>query len=348
MSESPARFELPARWKLVADDFVTALAASPDGALVAVGDASGAVTLVRASDGAVQWKRSLFAMGVLSLDWHPSGATVAASGQDRFAHVLERESGASQRKLDGGGPWIEHARWASHGKTLATAAGKVVRFWNTDGSPLLETPPHESTVAAIAWRKDGNELAAACYGGVYFWTPSRGASTRQFLWKGSLLSLAWSPDIKVLAASSQDCSVHFWRLSSGKDSKMTGYPFKPKALAWDAASSLLATGGDKTVVLWSFSGKGPEGSAPIELQAHQGLVTELAFHRSKCVLASGSEDASVILWEPRRGRSLVGYGFVEDKVSALAWAESDRIVVGDASGHVHCFSSDNSQVFLSH
>ncbi len=337
VSEGTARFELAPRWKLAVDDFVTAIAASPDGALVAVADASGAVTCVRASDGAIQWKRPLFAMSALSLDWHPSGSVLVAGGQDRFAHVLERDGGASKSKLDGGGPWIEHARWASHGRTLATAAGKVVRFWHADGAPMFETPPQASTIAAIAWRKDGNELATACYGGVHFWTPSRGASTRQFLWKGSLLSLAWSPDIKVLAASSQDCSVHFWRLSTGKDSQMTGYPFKPKALAWDCGSTLLATGGDKSALLWSFSGKGPEGTAPIELEAHQGLVTELAFHRSKSVLASGSEDASIILWEPRRGRGPVGYGFVEDKVSSLAWAEADRLVVGDASGHVHCF-----------
>ncbi len=27
----------------------------------------------------------------------------------------------------------------------------------------------------------------------------------------SLVSLAWSPDEKIVACGSQDCSVHFWR-----------------------------------------------------------------------------------------------------------------------------------------
>lgn len=335
LSEGKGRNELIARWRHRASDFVTAMSASHDGALVAIGDASGAVTVVRTSDGAVLWKRELFAMSVLSLDWQPSGALVLASGQDRFAHALDRSSGASQFKLDGGA-WIEHARWASHGRMIATAAAKVVRFWHSDGAPVLETPPHASTITAIAWRKDGNELAAACYGGVQFWTPARGVSTRELRWKGSLISLAWSPDIKVLAAASQDCSVHFWRLSSGRDSEMTGYPFKPRALAWDATSALLATSGDKTAMLWSFQGKGPEGTAPVELAAHQGLITELVFHRTQCVLATGSEDASIILWRPRRAHTPAEYGFVEDKVSSLVWAAND-LVVGDGSGWVHCF-----------
>jgi WD40 repeat protein len=88
-------------------------------------------------------------------------------------------------------------------------------------------------------------------------------------------------DAKVIACGSQDASVHFWRLKSGKDSEMTGYPFKPKALAWDRESKLLATAGDAKVTVWDFRGKGPEGSRPIQLESHKGVCTRLAFSPRK-------------------------------------------------------------------
>ncbi len=339
MSElSAARFELARRWRVDAGDFVTALEVSPSGDALAIGTAGGVVMSVRASDGEVAWRRTAIAMGVQSAHWSADGAQLAVGGQDRFARVLARATGEELLKLDGGGGWVEQVRWAPSGGLLATAAGKRVRFWDREGRPMFETPPQASTVTAIAWRSDGRELASACYGGVHFWSPSRGLSARQLEWKGSLLSLAWSPNDAVLAASSQDCTVHFWRLPSGRDSEMSGYPFKPKALAWDSRSTLLATGGDRSILLWNFSGKGPEGTTPTELSAHRALVTELSFHRTRGVLASGAEDTSVILWDPRKAGP-IGYAFGEERVSALRWSLSgELLIVGDASGAVSAFA----------
>ncbi|MBL8678169.1 MAG: WD40 repeat domain-containing protein [Myxococcales bacterium] len=334
-----SQFERPARWKFDAGDYVAAMSVDPRDELVAIATSAGAVHVVRLADGARLWTRELFSLGAHGVDWSPDGATLLACGQDRFAAVLSRDSGDHVFKLDGGGPWVEHAKHAPHGRTIAIAAGKIVRFFHRDGAPLLETPRQASTITAIEWRPDGNELATACYGGVHFWTPSRGISARQFLWKGSLLSLAWSPDTKVIAAASQDCSVHFWRTVNGRDSQMTGYPFKPLALAWDAKSSMLATSGDKTALVWDFAGKGPEGTAPIELEAHRALITKVAFHKSRSILATVSEDASLLLWEPRRTQRPVAFGFVDGVASALAWTRSTGVLVGDDSGAVACFDA---------
>jgi WD40 repeat protein len=116
---------------------------------------------------------------------------------------------------------------------------------------------------------------------------------------------------------------------------MQGYPFKPKVLAWDSESKLLATSGDATATLWDFRGKGPEGTRPIQLDAHTGVVTSLAFSPWKGVLASGSQDTSVLLWEPRRGTKPVRYAFLKDEVTALSWHPEHRGLLGsDASGSV--------------
>jgi len=240
------------------------------------------------------------------------------------------------RELPGSGTaWVEHVAWAPAGGRIATTSGKKVRVWTGEGDPIVETEPFASTVTGLAWRADGSGLAATCYGGVHILPFVVGAKVRHLPWKGSLISLAWSPDAKVVACGSQDSSVHFWRLSSGQDSEMSGYSFKPKSLAWDSESRLLATSGDAAITVWDFRGKGPEGTRPLHLQAHQGVCTRLAFSPRKCVLASGSQDTSVLLWEPRGGDSPLRFAFLEDEVTALCWHPDHHTLVGaDASGTV--------------
>jgi WD40 repeat protein len=272
---------------------------------------------------------------VLAVAWRPGAPVLATAGHDGTARLLETATGRALATMPGTGGWVEHLAWSPDGRTLATASGRVLRFWHADGTPRLETPPHDSTITALAWSRDGTEVAATCYGGVNFWSPAAGARVRHLAWKGSLISLAWSPDGKVVAAGSQDCSVHFWRLATERDSEITGYPFKPKALAWDARSTLLATGGDAEIMAWDFAGSGPEGTKPRRLKAHQAVVTALAFGPRKGTLASGAQDTGVILWEPRRSTSPVAYGFARDAISALAWHPTQALVAAaDASGQL--------------
>ena len=329
--------ELVPRWKRDAGDYVAAVDLSKDGRMCVVGAGDGSVLGIDLTTGRELFRQAAHQGGVLGVSLSPAGTHFATCGQDPDAR-LWRATGELVRALHGGGaPWVEHVAWAPAGGRIATAAGRRVRVWNGDGEPIIETEPLPSTVSNLAWRADGSALAATCYGGVYIWPVAVGAEPRHLEWKGSLISLAWSPDAKVIACGSQDCSVHFWRLASGRDSEMSGYPFKPKALAWDSESRLLATSGDATVTVWEFRGKGPEGTTPLQLESHKGVCTRLAFSPTKTVLASGSQDTSVLLWEPRRGTQPVRYAFLEDAVTALSWHPEHRgLLGGDASGNL-CF-----------
>lgn len=322
-------------WRFDAGDYVTATTFRDDGALVVVGTGAGDVIALDARTGEVRWRHAPHPGGVLALAWQPRGTQLVTAGQDRSAQLLDGATGRALRRLEGSSAWVEHAAWSPDGRTLATASGKVVRFWTADGTPLLETPPHASTLTALAWSRDGTELAVTCYGGVHFWSPRAGSQTRELPWKGSLISLAWSPDNRVIACGSQDCSVHFWRLATGHDSEMTGYPTKPRALAWDAQSTVLATGGDKTLVLWSFAGKGPEQTRPVELTGHEDLVTGIQFHPRKAALASCARDKRVILWSPRRSTAPARALELRDEVSLARWSPTgDALACADVSGLV--------------
>jgi WD40 repeat protein len=325
--------ELAPRWQIALDEYVSALELARSGELLAVGLGDGSLLGLDPVTGRTRFRVAAHAGGVLGLSLSPDGQLIATCGQDASARIWSA-AGEPVRELPGGGPtWVEHVAWAPAGGRLATAAGRKVRVWSREGAPLVETEPLASTVSALAWRSDGTGLAATCYGGVHLLPFVAGARVRHLPWKGSLISLAWSPDTRIIACGSQDCSVHFWRLATGRDSQMSGYPAKPRALAWDHESRLLATAGDATVTVWDFRGKGPEGTRPIQLEAHKGLCTRLAFDPTRGLLASGGQDTSVLLWAPRKGTRPLRFAFLEDEITGLVWDAPNRSLIGaDASG----------------
>jgi WD40 repeat protein len=329
--------KLTARFRSTVADYVTAMQASPDGRFVALGNGSGELFVIDASSGRVLWRQLAHAHGLLGLSISPDGRQIASCGQDASAKLWSA-SGEPQAQLPGGASWVEHIAWSPRGGVVATASGRRVRLWNAQGAPLHETEDLPSSVAGLCWNPDGSAVAASGYGGVYICSSSAGSKLRHLRWKGSLLSLVWSPNGHVIASCSQDCSVHFWRLNTGKDSEMSGYPLKPKALAWDAASTLLATSGHATITIWQFRGKGPEGSKPVQLEYHAAPCTQLAFQPRGTLLASGAQDSAVAIWDPLRAQSALRVAYLDDEITALAWhPQGQRILAGDARGNLTCW-----------
>jgi len=326
------KHELPVSWAAELSEYSTSLSVSSDSTLVAVGTAAGELCVFETQTGALRFRVDAHPGGIFAVEWSPKERLLASAGQDGNARIYDAE-GKQLAALPGGSAWVEYLAWSPNGKWLATAAGRIARLWTSSGAPLLETQPHESALTGLAWNRNSTELATACYGGVRLFEVGERAHSKHLAWPGSLISLSWSPTGSVIACGTHERSVHFWRLRSGRESEMSGFAAKPRALEWDTEGRLLATSGDSTISVWSFDGKGPEGKPPIELIGHRALCTTLAFHPKSPRLASGSDDTGVLIWEPRNQRTPLGFGFLEETVTALAWAHGGRLLIGsDAMG----------------
>jgi len=330
--------DLQQAWTVRVDHYVSALSVSHDGNLLAVGTDGGMVFVFDAKSGALRFRIAAHVGGVLSLDWSPRNRVLATAGQDGCAR-LYNERGSQLAELPGAGAWVERVAWAPDGEKLATASGNVASIWTALGELAWKTDAHESPVTGVAWNHQSSKLVTICYGGAQLFRVGPEPRARRFPWRGSLISLAWSPTGSVLACGTQECSVHFWRLATGQDSQMSGFPSKPRALAWDVRGELLATGGDTTVNVWSFDDRGPEGRPPIQLVGHDALCTALAFHPGEALLASGADDMQVLLWDPHRTSSPIGSGSLCETVTGLAWAlNGNRLLGVDAVGTVRAWA----------
>ena len=322
-------------WSARVDDYAIAGAWTARGEALVVGDAAGGVHAFDGTSGRTIWaQRGVHEGGMLALAVHPDRLAFATAGQDGRVLVWSAAEGRVSTAIDVGSGWVENVAWSPDGKRLAASCSRQVHVYGAAGARIWRSDDHPSTVSAIAWSGAG-ELATACYGRVTFFDASTGEPRQKLEWIGSLVSMVLSPDGDIVACGSQDNSVHFWRRSTEQDSMMSGYPGKPSALAFDDTGTLLATGGGEAVTVWSFQGRGPEGTEPGVLEHHAEAVTTLSFARRGMRLASGGRDGGVVVWSlGRDGQGdAIGAAPVADVVGGLYWRPDGRALAAlDAQG----------------
>ena len=303
-----------------------------------VGDTEGGVYAFDGKSGETAWeRRGVHEGGLLALGDPPEAATTfATAGQDGRVLIWDAAEGQVSQAIDVGGGWVENVAWSPDGQLLAASCSRQVCVYGAEGGEVWRSDDHPSTVSAIAWAS-ARELATACYGRVTFFDASTGEARQKLEWQGSLVSMVLSADGGIVACGSQDNTVHFWRRTTGEDSMMSGYPTKPSALAFDDKGTLLATSGGEAVTVWSFRGKGPEGTRPGVLEFHIQPITTLAFAPSARRLASGGRDGTVVVWSlGRNGKGgPVGAAYVEGAVAELYWRPDGRALAAlDSLGGV--------------
>jgi WD40 repeat protein len=330
--------KLPA-WSTGIGEYPSALTFSSDARHLAVSDAGGRIRVYESNTGALMRDWQAHELGVRALHWHPDGSKLLSGGEDGCARLWRCPDTSGSTEILSGRAWVDHVSFSPCGTRLVAAAGKTLTFANADGSQPFASEEHVSSITGVAWRANSEQVLTCCYGGMQSVVAANGHIKRRFKWKGSLLTLALSPDGKVAACGCQDNSVHFWRLSSGADAAMSGYPAKPTALSWRADAQVLAVAGGAEITLWSFAGKGPEGTRPTCVQTAHDLITVLAFAPRGGALASGCRAGHVSVWNPGRSKEPALTLNLSAPIAQIAWGITEErlmLALANASGEIRC------------
>ena len=128
----------------------------------------------------------------------------------------------------------------------------------------------------------------------------------------------------------------------------TKHTEKIVALTISPSSEYLATGSsDWTIEIWKVT---DTERLPIDmelgdplwiLKGHAGTVTSVAFSPSGKILASGSVDQRVRLWDTTTGKLLHTFSNHTSKISALAFARDDVLASGSSDGTVFIWNLGN-------
>lgn len=320
------------------DDYPVALAWSPDGRSLAAGGGEGGIHLV-GTDGGVR-QLGEHAPGVLELAWQPKGATLASSGQDGAVRLWNTDEPREPRVVAQAPGWPAGLAWRADGQQLAFARGRDLLRFDAAGELAGTLAGHGTNLSHVVWR--GRDALLAAGNGALFVDRIDDASIEQLVLEGTPLTLALSPDLKIAANGLADGTVNFRYLNTRKRSRMSGYAGKVDQTVWSASSRWLATAstGASSIVVWDFSGKGPEGSEPLQLEAHEERIAHLAFQSSGPLLASAGRDWRVILWRPGPGsRAALDIQLLDGPASVAAFSpDGCRLAVAQPSGKLRFFA----------
>jgi WD40 repeat protein len=322
---------LPPTRSVACDAPVAACAFSRDGATVGFGLGDGRVRLMSAD--IKQLAPAMHKGAVLSLIGDPTSDGFVSGGDDGLLLRLGLDGGATEI-ADRKGKWID--KLAAHRATGAIAAsvGKMALVVDKAGD-VNEFGPHQSTVAAIDFSKDGSRIAAAHYDGITVW--SIGAVTlppKRLAWRGSHVALKWSTDGKFIATGTQENDIHVWRVAQSTDMRMQGYPAKVKSLSWSADARWLYTSSQPVFTAWPFAGKGPEGKPPLQFgDEGAGLITVVAAHPTAEYVAGGYDSGELQVGDIKSKRSAVLKMSDSSAITCLAWSpDGTQVAAGNDNG----------------
>jgi len=266
------------------------------------------------------------------------GKRIVTGGDDGNVVATEPSGAFAKLASDAKKRWVDQVALGPDG-ALAWSAGKIAHVLTGKGEAReLEAP---STVAALAFAPKGFRVAIAHYNGVTLWFPNaQGAAPERLDWKGSHLSVAFSPDGKFLVTAMQEPTLHGWRLADAKHMRMSGYSARVRSLGWTADGKFLATSGSEQLILWPFDGKdGPMGRQPTLQAASPARVSVIACHPRQPVVAVGYADGAVVLVRIDDGALIEVKRAGAAPVSALGWAGNGQtLAFGTEAGEAGALS----------
>jgi WD40 repeat protein len=206
-----------------------------------------------------------------------------------------------------------------------TLTGKKIRDIEFE-SEKLKLGKFEQIVAptlrAIAFSPDGKSLAAALdtgsftyeSRGIHVFDWNSGKKTAHLLGHNRIVcSLAFAPDSKTLGSAAGDGTIRLWDVAGGKEIERGsgGSKMWVEAVAVSKDGKLVASAGqDNAIAVWdAATGKLMRriaGAAPLAQPGalYNRKVWSLAFSPSGDMLAAGSGDSSIYLWDPATGQQI--------------------------------------------
>ncbi|KAK4164711.1 hypothetical protein QBC43DRAFT_317354 [Cladorrhinum sp. PSN259] len=116
---------------------------------------------------------------------------------------------------------------------------------------------------------------------------------------GMIVSIAFSPDGKMIASGSWDKTVRLWNTATGVcDYILEGHTDRIYSIAFSPDGKTIASGSfDETVRLWNST----TGVCEYMLKGHTASIESIAFSLDGKMVASGSPDKTVRLWNTATG-----------------------------------------------
>jgi WD40 repeat protein len=336
-------------------DYVTAIAWSNQGDILAATSAAGEVVLWQ--DGEIKNLATTNDTSVDCAAFSHDGQFLAVGGQNGQVKIWQVQTWQQCElvtTLENAPKWVDKMVWNPKSNQLAYSLGRYLQIWDTATQSVITTLNFEnSSVLSIDWRNDGKYLAVGGNQGVKIWNCEDWDAEPSFLNMPTVsLAIAWSPDGKFFASGNMDCTLSVYESSyiSSEDPQpwvMKGFPGKIRQIAWSNLTNsinvpLLATSSVEGMVVWEKSKDESVGWEATVLTNHVDIIQGIDFAPNSLLLASVASDGWLCLWKSAKRVSQVLTG-ASGGFSCLAWHPQGKLLAaGGDQGEILIWSKVSS------
>lgn len=372
--------EDPLVWERRYSPYMLDVAFSPSGDRLALGTSTGAVLIVDPQTARAITTLRTTGGPILALHWSDDGRTLLAVDPRRSTSVWS-EDGVERRIGDRGE--LEAGALIGDGETMLAGVGADVQLRSTrDGKVLRTVGRHDDGVRALAATGD-LAVSAGNDGSVRLWRgPGHEADGRFDVPDTRFRAVALSEDRALIAAGSEDGRIFVWRV---EDRSLlwtgAGHDSFVRRVRFARGGKRLVSTADGGVVVWDVATKksvrtfdcpdraigasiSPTGE--VAFGCRKGLVRVMrldvepngdvrtAHHSetiSPCIspngklVASGSSDNRVLLWDVETGRRRpIALRHEHAVWSTIFTADGDTIITGQEDGEIRLWDVSSGRV----
>jgi WD40 repeat protein len=281
---------------------------------------------------------------VLAVAFSPDGRTLASGSTDNTIILWDVATGGSiGEPLHGHNNWVRSLAFSPDGQTLASSsADGTIILWDMTGRRFLQG--HTEEVRSVAFSPDGQTLASSGFDNTaILWDATTGEPLGPPLEGHSkdVSGVAFSSDSQTLATFGQDGRVLLWDVETRQqyEPALLGHASAVIDGAFSPDGRLLASGDwGGTIIVWelpdllTFDGSTAAQPVSYRLVGHSNQVIGIAFSPNSQILASGSGDGTIVLWDVASheplGPPLTGH---ENWVTSVAFSPDGQTLVSGSS-----------------
>jgi WD40 repeat protein len=285
--------------------------------------------------------------GVRALTCSPDGKRIAVAAGDRL-WLVETESNDA-RLLSSGIEPICSVAFSPDGCLIASGGSdKMLRLWRVPtGEVVMELAGHGHDVNSVAFSPDGSRLCSGSSNEAVMrvWDAKTGQSLQAHRRQGGVLAapIVFSPDGGLIASAQQDRTLCLWDVEAGTPLKtLEGHDSWAESLAFSPDGSILASGDATTVRLWDHATGALQTATTLSAPA-RGLRTQV-FSPELDMIATGSDDGCVRLWDTQDGRLLCLLDTGDETHSIAFSPDGSMLVHGGARDEVFLWDIRNLEV----
>jgi WD40 repeat protein len=228
--------------------------------------------------------------------------------------------------------------YAADGTLWSVEEPGLLRHWNPIGRPLER---HFLSDLETLWVFGaGARLLASASDDLTLWDVASGKKLATIAQPSWVTTVAFSPDLKLIATGHDDGTVLLWDIASHQLVREIEAHEQPvSSLAFSPDGKRLASAGeDRLVLVWDTE----SGNKQLSLAGHTDRIPSLAWSPLGNRLVSAGWDTTARVWDATTGEPVILLNSHGDQVTLVTFSPDGKVLAcADSENLIHLWNSTN-------